>query len=104
MNNTTREMHQVIKVDGTVTECVITIHFSPNPAPNLSQPSTEVPDGKLLLRINDAAERLSLSRTNLYKFLMSGELESIKVGRTRLIPVDSLLDFINRYRNSSNRA
>ncbi|MEO1842585.1 MAG: helix-turn-helix domain-containing protein [Pseudomonadota bacterium] len=64
------------------------------------QPVTEVPDGKLLLRINEAAERLSLSRTNLYKLLTNGELESIKVGRSRLIPVDSLEEFVRRYRNN----
>ena len=91
-------MNQSINVDGTVTECVITFHFSPSPSANTSQPNAEVPDGKLLVRINDAAERLSLSRTNLYKLLTNGELESIKIGRSRLIPTDALESFVNRYR------
>jgi excisionase family DNA binding protein len=100
VNNNSGVMHQPINVDGTVTQCVITIHFSPGPESKPGHPSTEIPDGKLLLRINDAAERLSLSRTNLYKILMSGELESIKIGRSRLIPTDALESFVNRYRNN----
>ena len=54
-------MNQPINVDGTVTECVITLHFSPSPTPSSNQSTSEAPDGKLLLRINDAAARLSLS-------------------------------------------
>lgn len=92
-------IRQPIKVDGTATQCVITIDFSLGPTANPVQATTEATRGKLLLRINEASELLSLSRTNLYKLLISGELESIKVGRSRLIPTDSLEDFIRRYRN-----
>ncbi len=91
-------VHQAIIVDGTVTQCVITIDIRPAPVVSPGQPATETSDGKLLLKINDAAERLSLSRTNLYKLLMNGELESIKVGRSRLIPTDALESFVSRYR------
>ena len=57
-----------------------------------------------MLRVNDAAERLSLSRTNLYKLLTNGELESIKVGRSRLIPTDALEEFVRRHRNRSDES
>ena len=96
MKNDSGVMHQAINVDESVTQCVLNIHFSPNPAVNPSQSSTDVPDGKLLLRINDAAQRLSLSRTNLYKIPMSGELEGTKAGRSRLIPTDTLESFAIR--------
>jgi excisionase family DNA binding protein len=95
-------MHQAINVDGTANQFVITIHFSPKPVTTQNQPTNEVPEGKLLVRINDAAKRLSLSRTNLYKLLMNGELESIKVGRSRLIPIDALQAFVERHRSKQN--
>ena len=98
MSKNSDVLHQAINVDGTVEQCVITIHFSPGPPEPTNQLVTEIPNGKLLLRINDAAERLSLSRTNLYKLLTNGELESIKIGRSRLIPTDALESFVNRYR------
>ena len=88
-----------ITIAGTVTQCVISIQFTPNSTTGGKQLLTEQPDGKLLLKINDAAARLSLSRTNIYKLLMSGELESIKVGRSRLVPTDALDSFVSRYRN-----
>ena len=100
MDNNSRVIHQPININGAVSECTITIQFTSGPTVNTVPASTEMPIGKLLLRINDAAEKLSLSRTNLYKLLASGELESIKVGRSRLIPTDALESFVNHHRNS----
>jgi excisionase family DNA binding protein len=102
LKNDSGVAHQTISVDGTVTQCVITIQFNPSPETNKSQSATEAPDGKLLLKINDAAERLSLSRTNIYKLLMNGELESIKIGRSRLIPTDALESFVDRHRSDKH--
>jgi len=79
LKNDSAAIRQPIYVDGAATQLEITIHLNPSPATSLSPPSNEEPGGKLLLRVNDAAERLSLSRTNLYKLLTNGELESIKV-------------------------
>ncbi len=92
-------VHQPINVSGNATQCVITIQFNTDlqVEPSVS-PVESVTGGKLLLKINDAAEKLSLSRTHLYEFLTSGELESIKIGRSRLIPVDALEEFVSRYR------
>ena len=100
MANDSGVVYQAINVDGTVSKCVITIDIRPEPAVSPSQTSSEATSGKLLLKINDAAELLSLSRTNLYKLLMNGELESIKIGRSRLIPTDALESFVNRYRTT----
>jgi excisionase family DNA binding protein len=49
---------------------------------------------RLLVRPTEAAESLGLSRTTLYTLLDNGELDSIKVGTARLIPVDALQRFI----------
>lgn len=52
----------------------------------------------LLLTPEEAARRLSLARSTLYELVLTGEIESIKIGRSRRIPVDALTDFIDRKR------
>ena len=53
---------------------------------------------KLLYRINEAAEVSSISRSRLYELIANGELESVKLGSTRLIPHDALEAFVARLR------
>lgn len=43
----------------------------------------------------EAAELLGVSRSRLFQLLRSGELESVRYGRTRLIPRSSLERFLN---------
>ncbi|MEP1338956.1 MAG: helix-turn-helix domain-containing protein [Marinomonas sp.] len=45
---------------------------------------------KLLVSIADAAKALSLGRTSVYELIDSGELETRKMGRRRLVTVASL--------------
>jgi excisionase family DNA binding protein len=45
---------------------------------------------KLLVSITDAAKALSLGRTSIYDLIRSGELETRKMGRRRLITAKSL--------------
>ncbi len=45
---------------------------------------------KLLVSIMDAAKALSLGRTSIYELIRSGELETRKMGRRRLITANSL--------------
>ncbi|WP_163547796.1 excisionase family DNA-binding protein [Candidatus Frankia nodulisporulans] len=47
-----------------------------------------------LYRIPEAMERLSMSRSIIYRLLRSGRLRSVKQGRTRLIPADAIGDYI----------
>ena len=46
------------------------------------------------ISVTEAASRLGVGRTKLYENLSSGELASFYNGRRRLIPVDSIKDFI----------
>jgi excisionase family DNA binding protein len=45
---------------------------------------------KLLLTPNEAATRLGVGRTTLYRLLRSGELLSVTIGRCRRIKPDAL--------------
>jgi excisionase family DNA binding protein len=42
---------------------------------------------RLLLTVEAAAERLSISRTRMYALIKSGEVMSVRVGRLRRVPV-----------------
>lgn len=45
---------------------------------------------KLLVSILDAADALSVGRTSIYELMRSGQLETRKMGRRRLITAESL--------------
>lgn len=45
---------------------------------------------KLLVSIADAAKVLSLGRTSIYELIRSGELETRKMGRRRLVTAASI--------------
>jgi excisionase family DNA binding protein len=53
---------------------------------------------KLLLTVTEAAERLGIGRSHVYIFVMRGELPSVKLGRSRRVPVDALADFVEKLR------
>ena len=59
---------------------------------------------KHLLRLDEAAEMLSLSRAKIYLLVNEGELEMLKVGRASRIPYASLVDFIARRSAAGKRA
>ncbi len=50
----------------------------------------------LLLTVEQAAEKLSLARSTLYQLVLTGEVVSIKIGRSRRVPIDALADYIDR--------
>lgn len=53
-------------------------------------------DSKVLLKPEEAAARLSISRAACYQLLAKGELRSVSVGRSRRIPVAAIEDFVAR--------
>ena len=52
-------------------------------------------DEALLLTVNQAASRLGIGRSFLYELVMRGEIQSVKLGRARRIPVAALAQFIS---------
>ena len=53
---------------------------------------------RLMLTIEEAARRLSVSRSTLYDLMQRGEVESVHIGSLRRVPVDCLEDFVARCR------
>jgi excisionase family DNA binding protein len=45
---------------------------------------------RLLASINETSEALRVGRTSVYSMLSDGRLEAIKVGRRRLVKVESI--------------
>ena len=52
--------------------------------------------GKDLLRIEEAAERLSIGRSKVYELIREGKLEVVHIGRSVRVPVRSLDEFIEQ--------
>ena len=56
----------------------------------------EVPPSKLLLTVEEAAHLLSIGRSLVYRLVLRQEIVSVKIGRTRRIPLVALETFIAR--------
>ncbi len=55
----------------------------------------------LLLTPEEAGERLRVGRTEIFRMLRRGEIESVLIGeRRRRIPVAALEDYVQRLRES----
>ena len=59
-------------------------------------------DGKLLLSVSEAAERLGLGRTLVYRLVLCGDIKSVTVGRCRRVPVEALEAFVQERLAESN--
>ncbi|MGV9805555.1 helix-turn-helix domain-containing protein [Micromonospora chersina] len=55
----------------------------------------------LLYKTTEAAMRLGCGKTTLYQLIMSGELESVTVGRARRIPAAALEAYVERLRRAA---
>ncbi|MEO0419479.1 MAG: helix-turn-helix domain-containing protein [Pseudomonadota bacterium] len=52
------------------------------------------------MRIPLAVQLTGLSRSRIYELIDTGELETIKIGGSRLIPYDALKQFIQNHRQA----
>lgn len=58
-------------------------------------------DGTRLLRVDEAAMYLAVSRSRMYEMLAAREVESVSIGRSRRVPLAALEDYVNSLRNSA---
>jgi excisionase family DNA binding protein len=59
---------------------------------------------RILLRVEEAAHRLGIERTLMYALVRSGDVESVRVGRLRRIPVECLDEFVAGLRAAARGA
>lgn len=77
----------------------------PQPSDTSARGSTLGPDDPLLespsrlVDLQTAAAFLSIGRTKLHHLLVAGEIESVHIGRSHLIPLDALEEYVARLRN-----
>ena len=59
---------------------------------------------RLLFTLEEAESILSISRSQLYRLVMQGDLETITLGRSRRISLGQLEAFVQRLENSEGLA
>ena len=50
----------------------------------------------LVLHVKDLAEILSISQNTAYALVRSGQIRSIRTGRTYRIPKDAVIEYLNK--------
>ena len=58
----------------------------------------------LLLTINQVAQLLGIGRTSTYELVMSGQIQSVKLGRRRLVPRSSVEGYVKGISGPQNVA
>jgi excisionase family DNA binding protein len=53
-------------------------------------------------QVEEAAERLGIGRSLMYRLVLSGEVQSVPVGRLRRIPRDALTEYVDRLRREAD--
>lgn len=61
-------------------------------------PMTDADSTPLLLTVEQGARRLGIGRTTFYALVMSGEIESVPIGKLRRIPAECLDEYVQRLR------
>lgn len=56
---------------------------------------------RLLHEIPAAADQLSVSARVVERLIKAGQIDSVKVGRRRLVPHDALEDYVRRLREDA---
>lgn len=59
---------------------------------------------RLVLTIEEAAERLGIGRTLMYALVSAGEVESVRIGRLRRVPTDALETYVATLRRLGGAA
>lgn len=64
----------------------------PAPAPR----ETRTPAQRVLLTVEEAAEYLRIGRTRMFALVRTGEIESVRIGRLRRVPVTAVSAYAAR--------
>jgi excisionase family DNA binding protein len=59
---------------------------------------------RLLLTASETAERLSLGRSKVYELMAAGQLRSVRIGRSRRVPIEALHEFVRRLAGDADQS
>jgi len=62
--------------------------------PDRRELQMDVDDHAVLLTVDEARQRLHVSRPTMYELINAGRVRSIKIGRARRIPARALEEFV----------
>ncbi len=51
---------------------------------------------ELLVSVEEAARRLGMGRSYTYQLVLRGEIDSVKLGRSRRVPVQALEEYVGK--------
>lgn len=58
-------------------------------------------DDRLLLTVEEAADRLGVGRSLMYELIGEGQVASIRVGRLRRVPLEALTEYVAAMRQKA---
>jgi excisionase family DNA binding protein len=64
-----------------------------NPPTTVPEPRAEMPQDRVLLSVEEAANRLGIGRTFAWRLVRTGDLKSVQIGRLRRIHVDAIREY-----------
>lgn len=56
---------------------------------------------RALYPLHEAAHQLGIGRTTVFALIAAGEIETVTVGRRRLVPAEAITAFVARLRDGS---
>ncbi|MEU8854215.1 MULTISPECIES: helix-turn-helix domain-containing protein [Streptomyces] len=56
----------------------------------------------LAVTVEEAARRLSIGRTTMYGLIRDGAVQTVPFGRSRRVPVQALINYLNQHMQTSN--
>lgn len=69
-----------------------------------SNEAANVGESRLLYSVEEAANLLGIGRTFMFRLVVTGEVDSVKIGKLRRIPHDALDRYIDRLRAETGLA
>ena len=71
-----------------------------SPEGNITVNTSPGDPARLLLTVEEAADRLGIGRTLMYALVKDGDVESVQIGRLRRIPAEALPAYLEKLRSS----
>lgn len=64
----------------------------------------KIMEEKLLLRVEEVAEMLNIGKSAVYDLMRRRTLVSVKIGRTRRVPVSAVREYVDRIAEEAESA